>query len=62
MQWTNKSTGRIAEELTRLGHPASDETVRRKLGEMEYSLQANRKSLEGESLAERDEQFRYIDR
>ena len=62
LRWTNKSTGRIAEELTRLGHPASDETVRRKLSDMEYSLQANRKSLEGESPTERDEQFRYINR
>jgi hypothetical protein len=62
LRWTNKSTGRIAEELARLGHPASDETVRRKLSDMEYSLQANRKSLEGESPAERDAQFRYINR
>ena len=35
LRWTNKSTGRIAEELTQLGHPASDETVRRKLIDME---------------------------
>lgn len=59
---TNKSTGRLAEELTRLGHPASDETVRRKLLDMGYSLQANRKALEGSSPVERDEQFRYINR
>jgi hypothetical protein len=62
LRWTNKSTGRIAEELTRLGHPASDETVRRKLLEMDYSLQANRKTLEGRSPVERDAQFRYINR
>jgi hypothetical protein len=62
LRWTNKSTGRVAEELTRLGHPASDETVRRKLLELDYSLQANRKTLEGSSPVERDEQFRYINR
>ena len=62
LRWTNKSTGRIAEELTQSGHPASDETVRRKLIDMEYSLQANRKTLEGTSPLERDEQFRYINR
>ena len=62
LRWTNKSTGRIAEELTQSGHPASDETVRRKLIDMEYSLQANRKTLEGSSPMERDEQFRYINR
>lgn len=62
LRWTNKSTARIAEELTQLGHAASDETVRRKLLEMEYSLQVNRKTLEGSSPVERDEQFRYINR
>jgi len=62
LRWTNKSTSRLAEELTRLGHPTSDETVRRKLGERGYSLQGNRKSLEGASPPERDEQFRYINR
>lgn len=62
LRWTNKSTGRIAEELTRLGHATSDETVRRKLVELDYSLQANRKALEGVSPVERDEQFRYINR
>src|SRR5712691_6474678 len=62
LRWTNKSTGRIAEELTHLGHATSDETVRRKLLDLEYSLQANRKALEGSSPVERDEQFRYINR
>ncbi len=60
LRWTNKSTTRIAAELTRRGHPASDETVRRKLGELGYSLQANRKSQEAASVAERDAQFRYL--
>jgi hypothetical protein len=60
LRWTHKSTARIAEELTRQGHAASDETVRRRLRELEYSLQANRKTIEGESPAERDAQFRYI--
>ena len=60
LRWTHKSTARIAEELTRQGHAASDETVRRRLRELEYSLQANRKTIEGESPAERDAQFGYI--
>jgi len=62
LRWTNKSTARIAEELTRQGHPASDETVRRRLRELGYSLQANVKTLEEESGAGRDEQFRYLNR
>lgn len=60
LRWTNKSTTRIAEELTRQGHPASDDTVRRRLLQMDYSLQANVKTKEGSSPADRDEQFRYI--
>ena len=51
----------MAEEFTRLGHSVSDETVRRRLAEMGYSLQANAKNLE-ESSARRDQQFRYIHR
>ena len=61
LRWTNKSTIRLAEELTRLGHSVSDETVRRRLVEMGYSLQANAKNLE-DSAAGRDQQFRYINR
>jgi len=60
LRWTNKSTTRIAEELTRQGHPASDDTVRRRLLQMDYSLQSNVKTREGSSPADRDEQFRYI--
>lgn len=60
LRWTNKSTTRIAEELTRQGHPASDDTVRRRLLEMDYSLQTNVKTKEGSSPADRDEQFHYI--
>jgi DDE family transposase len=60
LRWTHKSTTRIAEELKRLGHEASDETVRRRLRNLGYSLQSNAKTIEGESAAGRDEQFRYI--
>jgi len=60
LRWTNKSTARIAAELTQQGHRASDETVRRRLRELGYSLQANVKTLEGSSPPERDAQFRYL--
>lgn len=62
LRWTNKSTTRIAEELTRQGHPTSDETVRRRLRELGYSLQANLKTKEEGSGVGRDAQFRYINR
>ena len=61
LRWTHKSTARIAEELTRQGHAASDETVRRRLCQLGYSLQANVKTLEESGLG-RDEQFRYLNR
>jgi hypothetical protein len=43
LRWTNKSTGAMAEELTRKGHPVSDKTVARCLRERGYSMQLNRK-------------------
>ena len=60
LRWTNKSTARMAEELTRQGHPVSDETVRRRLGEMEYSLPANVKTKDETSAPGRDQLFRYM--
>jgi hypothetical protein len=62
LRWTSKSTRTMAEELTRLGHPVSWVTVARCLADMGYSLQANRKSKEGPQHADRDAQFRYINR
>lgn len=60
--WTNKSTTRIAEELTAEGHPVSQRTVDRKLQEWGYSLQVNVKNKEGHAPPQRDEQFRHINR
>ena len=62
LRWTSKSTRTMAEELTRLGHPVSWVTVARCLDDMGYCLQANRKSKEGRQHADRDAQFRYINR
>jgi len=62
LRWTNKSTTTIAEELTRQGHPVSAGTVRQRLHELGYSLQANKRTKEGYSPPERDRQFRYINR
>jgi transposase len=60
LKWTYKSTYAISEELRRKGHDVSHDTVRRLLKEDGYSLQANKKTLEGKSAPERDSQFRYI--
>jgi transposase len=60
LKWTAKSTRAIAEELTRRGHAVSGVTVGRCLHDMDYSLQANVKSLEGAQHPDRDAQFRHI--
>jgi hypothetical protein len=60
LKWTNKSTRSIAEELTRRGYPMTWVTAARCLRDMGYSLQGNRKSIEGHQHPDRDGQFRYI--
>lgn len=62
LKWPNKSAYTIAEELNLRGHKISAETVRLLLKERDYSLQANVKTKEGGSVAERDAQFRYMKR
>jgi Rhodopirellula transposase DDE domain len=51
---------KLGAELQRLGHQTSHKMVAELLHEMGYSLQANSKSLEGASHADRDKQFHYI--
>jgi len=60
LRWTCKSLRVLAEELTGTGHDVSYRTVGRLLKRLDYSLQANRKTLEGAQHADRDAQFRYI--
>ena len=62
LRWTCKGTRRLARELTAQGHPVGPTTVRRLLKEAGYSLQANRKTREGQSHPDRDAQFRHIHR
>ena len=60
LRWTIKSTYRLADELRSQGHAVSATSVRRMLVEMKYSLQGNRKTLEGAQHPDRDGQFRHI--
>jgi len=60
--WTCKSTENLALELRKKGHMISDRTVARLLYELNYSLQSNRKSLEGKQSEERNSQFEYINK
>lgn len=60
LKWSNKSTYSIANELRLRGHKISEDTVGRLLKKEDYSLQSNKKTIEGSSSPERDEQFNYI--
>jgi hypothetical protein len=60
LRWTSKSTWKLAEELTKQKIPVTHNTVRRLLHGMGYSLQANRKTREGEDHPDRNAQFLYI--
>jgi hypothetical protein len=60
LRWTLKSTTQLAQELTRQKHPVSPRTVGRLLNDLEYSLQGNRKTLEGSAHPDRNAQFEYI--
>jgi hypothetical protein len=60
LRWTLKSTRRIADELTAMGHTVSHTKVAKLLRSSGYSLQGTRKTLEGAQHPDRDAQFRYI--
>ena len=60
LKWNSKSTYQIRQYLAGQGHAVSEDTIQRRLRRLDYSLQANRKDKEGESHADRDRQFRYI--
>lgn len=62
LRWTCKSSRQLAEELERKGHPVSHQTVIALLHELDYSLQANRKTKEGAAHPDRNQQFEYISR
>ena len=62
LRWTCKSADKLASELTASGHPASERTVSRLLHVLGYSLQSDRKTLEGKDHPDRDAQFRHINR
>ncbi len=60
LRWTTKSVRDLAAELGRQGHRVSYRIVGELLHDLGYSLQANRKTLEGTSHPDRDAQFRHI--
>ncbi len=60
LRWTCKSVRKLAEELRRQGHLTSHRIVAELLHELGYSLQANRKTLEGSGHPDRNAQFMHL--
>ena len=60
LRWTCKSTPRLAQDLTKLGHEVSQRSVCDLLAQLNYSLQSTRKTREGGQHADRDAQFHHI--
>jgi DDE family transposase len=60
LRWTCKSVRRLAQALQAQGHQVSRTLVAELLNSAGYSLQANRKTKEGDSHPDRDAQFARI--
>lgn len=62
LRWICKSTRTIAKQLGRQRHRVSHTKLAQILHDLEYSLQSNRKTEEGNDHPDRDAQFRYINK
>ncbi|RPI67743.1 MAG: ISAzo13 family transposase [Geobacteraceae bacterium] len=60
LRWTCKSLRTLANELNNMGHKVSHTHVGKLLVQLGYSLQGNKKTLEGTSHPDRNAQFEYI--
>lgn len=58
--WTARSQRNIVRELAKQGHQTSTKMVSRLLKELGYSLQANRKRMEGAQHPDRNAQFEHV--
>jgi transposase len=62
LRWTTKSLSKLAAALQAMGHSVGRDVVGTLLKKLGYSLQANRKTLEGSNHVDRDAQFQHIAR
>jgi hypothetical protein len=60
LRWTYQSLRKLNQSLREMGHRIGRTLVGELLHQLDYSLQANRKTREGSSHPDRDAQFRYI--
>ncbi len=60
LKWTTKSISHLQRALQAQGHTVAETTVRRLLQAHDYTLQANKKGLDGAGHPDRDAQFASI--
>lgn len=62
LRWTIKSVRTLSDELSKQGHKVGKSAVGNLLTELGYSLQSNKKKLEGNQHPDRNNQFEYINK
>jgi len=62
LRWTCKSTRSLSEALRKQGHATSQRMVWGLLHQLKYSLQGNKKTIEGNQHPDRNAQFEYINK
>ena len=60
VQWTTHSLAHLVSALSKKGHTIKKSALAKLLHAWGYSLKANKKTIEGTSHADRDQQFGYI--
>ena len=60
LRWTRKSLSQLASALMAMGHKIGRPTVGDLLHREKFSLQANRKTREGDAHPDRDAQFKHL--
>ena len=62
LRWTIKSVRTLSDELSKQGHKVGKSAVSNLLAELGYSLQSNKKKIEGNQHPDRNNQFEYINK
>lgn len=62
LRWTSRSLRKLAAALNARGHKVSPMSVHNLISEMGYSLQGNKKEVEGKQHPDRNRQFNFINR
>jgi DNA-binding phage protein len=60
LRWTSKSLSQLTRALVANGHRVGRTLIRELLRQQKFSLQANRKTREGDSHPDRDAQFSHL--